>query len=398
MHRSLADGGEGVHIRAMVRALRERGHTLQVHGPGGDALTDPGAVTGRTRVSAVLSRAPRRVVEFGEVIYGKIDALRACSAARHFRPDIVYARHAAHTVAPLQAGEAAGAPIFLEVNAPLALERAQDELRPLRFPGLARRYEQRCFNGADMVLVVSSPLRDYLRQCGVTGPIEVIPNAIHRDDYRQLADGSEIRTNLGIPRAAVVFGWVGFMRAWHGLEMLLEAASTIAEQWPKTPIFVLLVGDGPALAELERRGPTIASPARLALAGRVEHAQIPQYLAAMDITVSPRATFYACPLKLLEYLAIGKPVVAPHTANVLDVLIPETDGLTFEPENLLALTEVLERLAHDSELCRRLGAAGRDRVLREHTWDHNARRVEELAREFGYRDEAPREATTPRPC
>lgn len=382
MHRSMADGGEGVHIRAMIDAFRARGHEVRVLAPGGDTVADPGAVTSRTAASRWLSRVPAALVEVGEVAYGVADGWRARIAAREFRPHLIYARHAAYTVAPLRAAAAAGVPLLLEVNSPLALERSGDELRPLRLAAVARRQERRAFAGADHLLAVSTPLAQWIRQQGITTPVAVVPNGIHPDAWRDLPDGAAARARLGLAPDAVVVGFVGFIRAWHGVEELLRAAGVVATATGKK-LQVLVVGDGPALADLRRTGAGLAAPATVHFTGRVAHAQVAGMLAAMDIAVSPRSTFYACPLKLIEYMAAGTAVLASHADNILDVLEPERDGLTFTAGDDAALAGALRRLVESAELRQRLGTAARERALHELTWDGNARRVEEIAAGHG---------------
>jgi glycosyltransferase involved in cell wall biosynthesis len=382
MHRSLGDGGEGVHIRAMLRAFRARGHEVRVLAPGGDTIVDPGAVSRRTLLSSVLAKTPPALVELGELVYGIGDGWRGARTAREFKPDFVYARHAAYTTAPLRAARAAGVPLLLEVNAPLALERAGDELRPLRFERLAYGQERRIFDAADHLLVVSTPLADYLRGQGVRTPIAVVPNAIHPEVYADLDDPSEVRGALGISQSAIVIGFVGFIRAWHGVEMLVQSAARVASATGRE-VHLLVVGDGPALPELRETGAEMAAPATIQFTGRVSHDEIPRYLAAMDVTVSPKATFYACPLKLIEYMAAQTAVIAPDSPNILDVVEPEVDALTFPTDDEAGLTAALDRVVRDDELRARLGATAREQAMTHRTWEGNAERVEEIAAGHG---------------
>lgn len=377
-HRSLGDGGEGVHIRAMIRAFRARGHEVEVVAPGGDSIDDPGAVSSRTAASGLLSRAPGAVVEAGEIAYGMLDGVRAARAARRFRPDFVYARHAAYTAAPVRAARATGVPLLLEVNAPLALERSGDELRGLVFDGVAERQERFCFAAADRLLVVSTPLAEYLRSTGVESAIEVVPNGIHPEVYAQLPASDEVRAEWGIDPDAVVVGFVGFIREWHGVDNLIRAAA-VAARAADRKVVLLVVGDGPALPGLRSLAAEAAAPAEVVFTGRVAHAEVPRWLAAMDVTVSPRSTFYACPLKLIEYMAAGTAVLAPHSANILDVVEADRTALTFPPDDAEALTAQLVRLVRDRSLREGLAAAAREEAMSRRTWDDNARRVEEMA-------------------
>lgn len=376
-HRSLGDGGEGVHIRAMLRAFRGRGHQVEVVAPGGDSIDDPGAVSSRTAASGLLSRAPGAVVEMGEIAYGTLDGVRAARAARRFRPHFVYARHAVHTAAPVRAARAAGVPLLLEVNAPLALERRDDELRGLVFDGVAQRRERFCFESADRLLVVSTPLADHLRSTGIRNPIEVVPNGIHPEVYADLPPTRQVRAEAGIDADAVVVGFVGFIREWHGVDDLIRAASAAARAAGRK-VVLLVVGDGPALAGLRTLAAEAAAPAEVMFTGRVAHAEVPRWLAAMDITVSPRSTFYACPLKLIEYMAAGTAVLAPHSANILDVVEPDRTALTFPPDDAEELTGQLVRLVGDRGLRESLAKAARTQAMTCRTWDDNARRVEEM--------------------
>ena len=96
------------------------------------------------------------------------------------------------------------------------------------------------------------------------------------------------------------------------------------------------------------------------------------YVAAMDVAVSPRATFYASPLKILEYMAMGKAVVAPDMENIRDLVRHDETALLFAPEDAASLTDCLRRLARDSNLCERLGTAARARVVAKRNWAANA--------------------------
>ncbi|PMY01013.1 glycosyl transferase family 1, partial [Pseudomonas sp. MPR-R2A5] len=84
---------------------------------------------------------------------------------------------------------------------------------------------------------------------------------------------------------------------------------------------------------------------------------------------------YASPLKLFEYMALSRAIVAPDQANIREVLTDGVDALLFRPGDPAALAEVLARLAAAPELRRRLGAAARRRLEgADLTWRGAARR------------------------
>ena len=98
----------------------------------------------------------------------------------------------------------------------------------------------------------------------------------------------------------------------------------------------------------------------------------------MDIAVSPRATFYSSPMKILEYMAMAKTVLAPDMANIRDLIAPGEDGVLFTAEEPSALATRLDELRRDAALRARLGQAARAKILAERTWRHNAQAVVRL--------------------
>jgi glycosyltransferase involved in cell wall biosynthesis len=124
---------------------------------------------------------------------------------------------------------------------------------------------------------------------------------------------------------------------------------------------------------------------RVIFFGSVPHEDVPPLVEAMDVVLIPRAIEYASPLKLFEYMAARKAIVAARQPNLEEVLTDGTDVLFFAPENQAQLQSALLRLVRDEPLRRRLAAAARHTIDRKNlTWDGNAARIvhafEEAAR------------------
>ena len=128
----------------------------------------------------------------------------------------------------------------------------------------------------------------------------------------------------------MVIGFTGILRPWHGVELLIQAFAGLYHQHKEA--FLLIVGDGPSHSELEQFVASLRITDRVYFTGRVSHRDIPDYLAACDVGVSPRATFYASPMKVPEYMASKLAVVAPAMSNIADLIDDGVDGLMFEPE------------------------------------------------------------------
>jgi glycosyltransferase involved in cell wall biosynthesis len=139
---------------------------------------------------------------------------------------------------------------------------------------------------------------------------------------------------------------------------------------------LLMVGDGPARAELEALAQQLQLGDRVRFTGVVDRLQIPALVAAFDIALQPAVVAYASPLKLFEYLALGKAIVAPRQPNLLEVLTDGDNALMFDADQPGALERALERLCADAALRARIAAGARATIGRRRlTWQGNAQRV-----------------------
>jgi glycosyltransferase involved in cell wall biosynthesis len=165
-------------------------------------------------------------------------------------------------------------------------------------------------------------------------------------------------------------GWAGILRDWHGLDVLLDAVAAVPS------VSVLIVGGGPERAAVEQRAVALGLAGRVVVTGRVPHEAMPSYLAAMDIAVvADDRTGVASPMKLVEYMAMGLPVLAPRLENIRDLVTDDVNGLLFTPRDSRALAAGIARLAESPELRSRLGRQARSTVEHERNWRCNAERV-----------------------
>jgi len=371
-HRTMADGAEGIHIREIVRALRALGHEVLVVALAGDP-TAP-AAAGASRLAALRRLIPAAGYELAEIGYNPVGYRRIMTAIRWFGPDFIYDRYSSYSTAAASAARKARVPLFLEVNSPLAYERSVDDHLRLRFPALARSFERRIFEAADRIVAVSTPLKRHLVETmGIDArKILVLPNGADPDVFTPDASGEDIRRRYGIGDGFVV-GFVGILRPWHGVDLLLEAFSQF--RLDSAAAHLLIVGDGPIQSQLEERARMLGVKDAVIFTGRVTHQEVRAHIAAMDVTVSPHATFYASPMKILEYMSMGKAVVAPAMENIRDIVDDGETGLLFESGSAAALTARLTQLKGDPMRRHELGLHARARVMEKFTWKSNARRV-----------------------
>jgi glycosyltransferase involved in cell wall biosynthesis len=380
--------GASIHVRELSRALADLGHEVEIFAArrGGDP--PPGFAV---PVHEVPLEAPeRRVYELlrddpagGEAVAKEVRASLYAATFRHrvidrlraFRPDALYERYALLASAGGALARALGVPHLLEVNAPLSQEQAAH--RGLVLAQTARAIEQAILGGADRVIAVSDPLARWLAEVGVDpSRIAVLPNAVDAERFAAAeAERAATRSALGLPAGWPVVGFLGTLKAWHGTSALVDAVGRLPRH---AAPHLLIVGDGPERASLMDRARRAGLADATTFTGAVPHERVPALLAAMDIAVAPYDRdegAYFSPLKLFEYLAAGRPVVAAAIEPIRGCLRHGETGLLYPPGDTAALATAIADLLADPAKAAALAAAGRAEVRARHTWAGNARAV-----------------------
>jgi glycosyltransferase involved in cell wall biosynthesis len=386
-HRIGSKDGQAVHIESLLAALRQAGHQVCVVAPPSFVGVTFGSEA--KWLAHLRQRLPRAAYEVMEVLYNITILWRLRRAYPRFRPDLIYERYNLFTIAGVVFARLYKLPIFLEVNSPLAAERAA--FGGLALSRFAAWLERQTWRAADMVLPVSSVLAELVRAAGVPPDrIAVIPNGIDEEAFCDL-DHNEAKKTLGLA-GKVVIGFTGFVREWHGLREVLEILSD-----PRCPadLHLLIVGDGPASPNLRVYSERLEVLSRVTFAGLVDRELVPRYLSAFDIALQPKAVRYASPLKIFEYMAAGKAIVAPDQANIREILINGETALLFESGNIAAFHDAILALACNAPLRERLGrAACRAIFARQYTWTENARRIASLHAEVRQHVKSEQQAVT----
>ena len=371
-HRTQAEDGQAVHIRRMIAAFRAEGHevleeALVARADEPDRSEESPA--GEGRFSRLL-RVPNLVREVAEHAYTWPAARRLVRAGRSWSPDLLYERYAFGNRGGVLAASSLGIPLVLEVNSPMVDELSRT--RGLHLEGLARRAERAIFTRADLVCVVSGVLGRMLEDLGVDpARLVVTPNGVDLEAYER-PDPAAARQDLGLPSAAPVLGFVGWVRDWHRLDLVVEGLASSALK----DAHLVVVGGGPAVPSLVEAAARVGVTERLHLPGPRQHARIPALLPAFDVALVPAINPYASPLKLHEYMAAGLATVAPDQPNLREVLAHGEDALLVPPGDGAALVEACAQLVEDGTLRARLGRTARASLERQGlTWRSNVRRV-----------------------
>jgi glycosyltransferase involved in cell wall biosynthesis len=380
-HRTQGRDVEAVHIRGLAGGLEQLGYAVEVVGPPGvrtdaDALDSPTNGTNQTLLGRMARALPQWAFELAEIGYNAVALPRLLARSRAQRPAFIYERYALYNAAGVLAGKLLGVPVVLEINDTADMDRTRQG-KQLAMRPLARAFENAIFRGASGLVPVSGYLRDHLVSRGLpAGRISVTPNAVDAAWFDpERFTGQSVRQRHRL-EDAVVIGFTGSFTKWHGLDLLVGAFALVARDVPR--LRLLLVGDGPKRPEAEARVRELGLEARVVFTGRVPHAEIPEHVAAMDIGVMPQSNPFGSPMKVFEYQAMARPVVAPRFQPLEEAMEPDVTGLLFEPGGEAGLAAALRALAEDPDRRRAMGEAGRRKVLAQHLWVHNAAAVQGL--------------------
>ena len=350
--------GASVHFQGVLAALRRRGDDVSVlarrlggSAPAGVEMVELASVRG------ARAERERRLAA---------DNDRVAAALRDAGPfDLVLERHALWSWGAMEAARADGVPAVLEVNAPLVAEHAAH--RGLADVAGAERGVRRALAAAPTVVAVSHEVAARLARSDV----RVVPNGVDPERF------TGVRAAAAAP---FTVGFVGTLKPWHGLDVLVEAFALLRAQVPDARL--LVVGDGPGRGALEAMlaGRGLSAAARLT--GAVEPGDVGRWLTQMHVGVAPypaSADHYFSPLKVLEYSAAGLPVAGSRIGQMGALVEDGRTGLLCPPGDAAALARALAALARDPDRAAAMGAAGRRRVLARHTWDDVVARIVALA-------------------
>lgn len=375
--------GAATHVRELTNAFVARGASGTILSPGARGGPDVACDVidiDEDPLLAVLRRLAAKDATSGELartqaseVHGLLlngpllEHLERLHAARPV--DVVYERHSLWSLAGLQFARRHGLPFLLEVNAPLAAQ--QEEYRSLANAAPARGLEQMLLRNADRVLVPSRTLGDYVAAQGCRRrALRVVPCGVPREFLsRSRVDDRK--------DGEFVVGFLGSLKPWHGLDILMLAFRELLQRWDGYRLVV--VGDGPMRARLEQfRDSMPITRAAVEIVGAVPYHEVPGHLARMDVGIAPYPPlpmFYFSPLKIFEYAAAGLPIVASGCGQIAEVLTHRSNALLHPPGSVRKIVKHVELLRTQPNLGSRLGRRARQVVAKRYTWDRLAARL-----------------------
>jgi glycosyltransferase involved in cell wall biosynthesis len=362
--------GASTHILHNLHGLVNAGYDVHLITPNDGLLPTSDTIAGArvTRISQDASQNfLERAVHFGRALLAHI--------AIHSDYDVVHFRNIWDGFHLAQNKKRLGYKTLFEVNGLPSIELKY------HYPGLdsellskIKEQEIAALHLSDAIICPSRVTRDYIASLGLDRSlVTVIPNGVSASDFSPTplpARNDRIPTLL----------YIGTLADWQGLDVVVKALPKILE---RRAVRLQIVGRGRSRQRkmLTKQIRKLGIEEHVTVQPAVPHHEIPALIAVADICVAPlglndrNVTQGACPIKLLEYMAAGRPLLASNMPIVRELIREDVDALLFSPNDPADLARQAVSLLDDFELSQRLAESASERALTKFTWRESQKKL-----------------------
>lgn len=354
--------GCSIHVQEIVRCFLKRGDQIDlfVARTGGSVPEEFSQCRVHVFAPEAVENVSDREVAAQAVAQNIFDAMECLGPF-----DLVYERHSLWSSAGPRYAQTQNIPSILEINAPLIEE--QRKHRELVDTEQAIATSQAAFTHASSLIVVSEEVAKAITTDFDIdlNKLHVVPNGV---DTQRFSPDIPAR----MPADEFTIGFVGSLKPWHGVEILLQAFQIMHRECPTSRL--LIIGDGPMKHQLQRDYCDSDSviQSRVHWIGSVMPDEVPGYLTSMHIAVAPYpnlSDFYFSPLKVYEYMACGVTTVASDVGQLKSIIQHRINGFLCKPNSIATLASILSMLYQQSAVRKEVGRRARTRAVEEFSWN-----------------------------
>ncbi|WP_078378874.1 glycosyltransferase [Sutcliffiella halmapala] len=384
LYLSWFNSGEGsqVHAKEFIHAMEQLGHDIV---PVELSLKSKKQLQNlKIQSSSISSQKPKFAFlkEFKTFLLNILRIIRLLKLYKEHKPDAIINRYLIYDFSAIIAGKILRIPVMYEVNASAVYER--DIENKYYIKPLARFIEKLIFKKSDAVTVVSQELKDYFdRNDYHTKKTLVIPNGVDITRYPEFIETPDRFQPIASKwQDKTIIGFLGSLKSWHGVQRLITLLPSILQE--NKDIRLLIIGDGNEREAIEAEINALNIKEFVHISGFIPHKEVPGALNLLDITIAPYKNienFYFSPLKIFEYMAAGKPVVAPPYGQIKE-LVTEDTGILLPNNSDQELKEAILELAANPNKRQELGRQARVHMENNYTWKINASKIAERLKEI----------------
>ena len=291
------------------------------------------------------------------------------------RPAVLYERYGYSNIAGVILAKLFRIPIVMEVNTPLGIYTTKQDMG--NYYHLALFAERFVLRSATYVTTVSQEAKEILLARYPGLKVVVNENGVNPQRFSPEVSGKRPIERFAL-EGKFIIGYSGSLMWWHGIPVLLRAMEMVRRKLPEAHL--LLMGDSGQRQEYEALAKKLSIDDVVTFAGLVSYEKMPGYLAACDVLVAPylptlaEVPFHGSPIKVFEYMAMAKPVVASNLGQISAILKHRETGLLVTPGDADELADAIIELREDPGLGLKLGGQARTEALK-YTWKANGDRL-----------------------
>ena len=362
--------GASTHILHNIRGLVNRNYAVHLMTPNDGLLPSQDLLEGAqvTRVTQDLSQNfLARAAHFGKSILSHLSL--------NSNYDVVHFRNVWDGLHIGQNKKRLGYKTLFEVNGLPSIELKY------HYPGLdpellakIKEQEIATLHLSDAIICPSNVTRDYIASLGLNRKlVTVIPNGVSASDFSP----SALPDREG---RVLIMLYIGTLADWQGLDIVVRSLPKILE---RTRVRLHIVGRGRSRQRklLSKQIRKLGVEGSVSVQSAIPHHEIPALIADSDICVAPlglndrNVTQGACPIKVLEYMAAGRPLLASNMPIVRELVREDVDALLFSPSDPDDLARQALVLLSDLELSNRLAHSASERALSKFTWHESEKKL-----------------------
>ena len=384
--------GNTVHINEVIKGLSGLGHNIILLG---GKLSDRKPESDPESQTPTWRRIETRILNwsvfrpfrgelsllgiFGHEVYVFITALVVIIKNKR-RLGVIYRRHTVINSEYLLS-KIFRIPLIKEVNGIVTDEMRCSKVGSRISLGLVEKIERLNMSKASRIITVTFKLKDLLSlEYGVESKkIVVIQNGANTTLFRPM-DMAKTKKEIGLDLNIEYVCFVGSLFYWQGVQNLIKSTPLVLEKYPDTKI--LIVGDGPMKKELSELARQTGIMDKVIFTGAVSYEEVPLYINASDVCVAPKVPLEGgySPIKLYEYMACSRPVIATRTDG-FEILEENDAGLLVNPDDSKKFADAIIQFLVDKELGTKMGVNGRNYVLKNHSWENIAHKVSDVCQQ-----------------
>ncbi len=360
------NGGSATHLREVVNNLSKLGNRVTLLCPKfrSKDLVDCSKIM---EVSGFRKKPTKNTI----ILQGLFGIRMVVHILTH-KVDVIYIRHSPFDILPILISRIVKIPCIIETNysyKELKMQMSNIIVFPIKI------IDKLSYNLTDYIVTISNNLKDdiYSTHNIDKNKIFVIPNGADIDKFKP-SNSKDARELLKLDNDFRYICFVGSIKIWQGLDYLVKSASIILKEVPNTKF--LIVGNGSYLNNVINMTENANVRDNFIFYKSVPNERVPIYINAGDICVAPFCKGrIASPIKIYEYMACGKPIIASSIDGISDLLERSSAGISVPSNDAIQLADNIIKLLKDETLRDIMGKNARKYVIENYTWKITAKRI-----------------------